>query len=143
MGIRKTMTGTSWHIEKFTREEGDPRRHRSRCIHYDKRTKECHFRSGKCIGSAHCMYYKEPITINMESNVKSDCQTADVKPSNTDEQKKEARLRKKGTKIVHKKFGNGTVKGAEGVYSLIKFDDGREIKLSISDLVNHNLIKFR
>lgn len=59
MGINNYLTGTPWHIEKFTRQENDPRRHRSRCIYYISESKHCSYRCGQCIGSAHCSHYKE------------------------------------------------------------------------------------
>ena len=66
MGKSKYMTGTPWHVEKFTRQEDDPRRHRSRCIHYDSDSKHCSYRCGQCVGSAHCSHYKEKVvaTVN-------------------------------------------------------------------------------
>lgn len=53
------MTGTPWHVEKYTRKDGDDRRHRSRCIYYRKHDAYCSQVVGKCRGSAHCSYYKE------------------------------------------------------------------------------------
>ena len=53
------MSGTPWHIEKMHREEGDERRHRSRCIYYDYVDPTCKKRMLKCMGSAHCPHYKE------------------------------------------------------------------------------------
>lgn len=63
-GINK-MTGSPWHTEKMTRKEGDPKRHRSKCDHYEKSTGYCKKRVMRCVGSAHCDYYhssKEPVT---------------------------------------------------------------------------------
>jgi len=60
MAYDKMISGTPWHVEKFTRAEGDSRRHRSRCIFYDKANKVCAKTVGKCYGTAHCKYYKEP-----------------------------------------------------------------------------------
>lgn len=48
------MVGAPWHVERFERQEDDPRRHRSRCKYYNKTTKHCVKRNGKCIGAAHC-----------------------------------------------------------------------------------------
>lgn len=53
------MVGSSWHVEKMVRQEGDPRRHRSRCIYYDKKNSHCPKVVGKCVGAAHCSYYEE------------------------------------------------------------------------------------
>ena len=59
MGIKSVMTGSPWHVEKMVRQEGDSRRHRSRCIHNDKKNSHCSKVVGKCIGAAHCSYYEE------------------------------------------------------------------------------------
>ena len=51
------MQGTPWHVEKFTRQEGDERRHRSYCVHYDKALKYCELTCGGCWGASHCNQY--------------------------------------------------------------------------------------
>lgn len=51
------LTGSPWHAEKMTRKEGDPRRHRAKCDHYEKSTGKCKKRIMRCMGSAHCDYY--------------------------------------------------------------------------------------
>ena len=53
------MTGTPWHVNRFTREEDDERRHKSRCKYYSKATSICSYRHEKCYGSAHCSIYTE------------------------------------------------------------------------------------
>ena len=55
----KGINGTPWHIEAIGMDEDDERRHRSRCEYFQKESVFCHKRKGKCIGSAHCDYYKE------------------------------------------------------------------------------------
>ena len=50
---------TGWHITTLHMSEKDDRRHKSRCIYYDKMNNYCRYRSSKCIGSAHCHQYKE------------------------------------------------------------------------------------
>ena len=51
------IQGTPWHSDQFHSEEGDERRHRSRCIHYYKKT--CALHDDGCWGASHCPYYKE------------------------------------------------------------------------------------
>lgn len=70
MGKSRILTGTVWHTEKFVRQEGDPRRHRSRCINYNSETKHCSYMCGQCVGSAHCSHYKERIIPQPAPNVK-------------------------------------------------------------------------
>lgn len=62
-GLSQRM-GTPSHIEYLHMEENDMRRHKSRCIEYDKKKDICMCtRSAnfllKCGGSSHCEYYKE------------------------------------------------------------------------------------
>lgn len=53
------MQGTPWHIEHMRRKEGDPRRHKANCVHYYKKHNYCLIRNTDCMGSAHCMEYKD------------------------------------------------------------------------------------
>lgn len=55
------LVGAPWHVERFKRQEDDPRRHRFRCKYYNKVTKQCAKRNGKCIGAAHCLEYDESV----------------------------------------------------------------------------------
>lgn len=56
MGISH-MQGTPWHIEGMNLNEGEDRRHRSRCIYYNNH--KCTSLGRKCIGSSHCPIYEE------------------------------------------------------------------------------------
>lgn len=56
------LPDTPWHIGFTKKKESDPRRHKSKCIHY--RSGNCNYGKlavyGKiCPGSAHCKYYAE------------------------------------------------------------------------------------
>ena len=54
------INGTPWHVEQVHNEdENDPRRHRKRCIYFDKDARHCKKQYGMCVGAAHCKYYKE------------------------------------------------------------------------------------
>lgn len=70
MGKSRILTGTVWHTEKFVRQEGDPRRHRSRCVNYDSKTKHCSYMCGQCVGAAHCSHYKEQVVAQPNPTVK-------------------------------------------------------------------------
>lgn len=60
MSKTQYLSGTPWHVEKMTRQEGDDKRHRSRCVNYEgKKTGHCKVFNEKCHGSAHCGEYKE------------------------------------------------------------------------------------
>lgn len=54
------INGTPWHVERFhNNNPDDGRRHRSRCVFYDPKTKYCSMQMGECYGASHCKYYKE------------------------------------------------------------------------------------
>jgi len=58
------LPDTPWHVGFAKKKEDDPRRHRSRCVHYYTGSKLCGAREsmyfGKtCPGSSHCAYYAE------------------------------------------------------------------------------------
>lgn len=59
MSSLNQMAGTPWHIERYAREEGDRRRHRSRCVYYRKGDSHCEYSFSRCCGSAHCSHYCE------------------------------------------------------------------------------------
>ena len=67
MGL-KHMAGTPWHKERFARQEGDERRHKSHCIFYKWESNRCTY-GGICLGSAHCTLYKK-MTDEEEAAVK-------------------------------------------------------------------------
>ena len=141
MGIRK-LTGTPWHIEKFSRGEGDDRRHRSRCVNYRKRDAHCYKFSERCHGSFHCPYYMEK---EVESKVEQDNE------KNKDQQKPilqnkvipvDARKYfSKNQKVNHKVFGTGTVLTVDKEYVKIHFDNIGDKTLRARECINNNLFK--
>lgn len=65
--MRDCLPDTPWHVGYALKKENDPRRHQSRCIYYDKKTKYCTTAQSpyvgiKCGGSAHCNAYAETRT---------------------------------------------------------------------------------
>lgn len=51
---KKILPDTPWHIGYAKKQEDDPRRHKTRCLHYKKGICET-----RCIGSSHCTLYEE------------------------------------------------------------------------------------
>lgn len=49
--------GTPCHVGYM--KSNEPRRHKARCIYYDKESKKCRHYLYKCIGSSKCEKYKE------------------------------------------------------------------------------------
>ena len=72
MGLNK-FVGTPFQITKLPNPEGN--RHRSRCIYHRKDGKSdyCGYRFGRCMGSAHCDYYKDKTEI--KTKPQSTCDT--------------------------------------------------------------------
>ena len=146
MGINR-MTGTPWHIEKYTRDEFDDRRHRSRCAHYQKKDAFCFRYSEKCRGSAHCPYYKERdyAPVNDSEDVSEDEKTVPVfkpkKKKQTLSDRESKNLFPVGSKVVHKTYGSGTVKTVGRGKITVAFDNGREVMLSLDVCVKNKLLK--
>mgnify|MGYP004509116147 CR=1 FL=1 len=60
--------GTPSHVEYLHMAEGDKKRHKSRCIEYDKKSSTCRcvkspYYTSRCGGSSHCQYYKEKSSV--------------------------------------------------------------------------------
>ena len=85
------MAGTPWHIEKMHREEGDERRHCSRCIYYNCAEPTCKRRMLKCKGSTHCDFYTEK---SVQLPKKNSPVTTKKIATNTNRTVKNARKRK-------------------------------------------------
>lgn len=65
IGLTKRM-GTPAHGTYLSKGEYDDRRHRSRCINYDKKQDICtcvkgHYYLNHCCGSAQCNFYEEKV----------------------------------------------------------------------------------
>lgn len=59
---KSKLPDTPWHVGFVYKDENDPRRHKARCIHLQKRICKCGLSGcylANCIGSAHCKYYAE------------------------------------------------------------------------------------
>ena len=146
MGINR-LTGTPWHIEKYTRDEFDDRRHRSRCAYFQKSDAYCSRYSEKCRGSAHCPYYKEKDdgVANISEDGSDEEDAAPVFKSKKKIQKFSDResmnLFQVGSRVIHKTYGTGTVKKVGGGKVTIAFDKGREVMLALDVCVKNELLK--
>lgn len=58
MGLNR-FTGSPWHMERWHREEGEKRRHRSNCVYFYKESHYCRHYRIPCYGSGQCPKYKE------------------------------------------------------------------------------------
>jgi len=136
------LTGTPWHIEQLRRAEGDDRRHRSRCIYYRKDGAYCTKNGVRCIGSAHCDYYKE--------NQKVETQTVKIKqedlltpvPSNENFIPAEI-LFPIGSKVNHTRYGLGEVIASEGLWTTVRFanDTDNPKKFDANQCENKRLLE--
>ena len=134
MGVSK-MTGTPWHVERFIREDGDDRRHRSRCIYYQKSDAHCNQYSGKCRGSAHCAYYRE---YDPDAEMGTEPKPAVKKPEIPKWEGK--RMFPAGCRVRHKSFGTGIVLEVTEGRVKVKFDSGKETILGLDMCVKNKLM---
>ena len=126
------MTGTPWHVETLTRAEGDPRRHRSRCLYFRKEDAYCCKYEFRCFGSAHCSSYKEKAGIE---NHRPQSRHAQRKKDNplaqpsktvavTEEEPVSAEsFFPSGSTVEHVKYGMGQVIATEGSRVTVQFKD--------------------
>lgn len=129
------MQGSPWHIDKFTRKPGDKRRHRSKCIHYNRSKEFCSKEVGRCRGAAHCRYYDEE---GLPENVS---RIPTVEPE-TEEPRIEFNGYSipAGSRIRHKKYGDGTVTADSNGIATILFDSGEEKKLQLEVCAKNNIV---
>ena len=71
--------GTPSHIEYLKMADGDKRRHRSRCVEYDKKKEVCMcvkspYFTIRCGGASHCKYYSEHSEEEIKHNISSTIQ---------------------------------------------------------------------
>ena len=109
MGDNK-LPGSGWHITTLHMNERDDRRHKSRCIYYSKINNHCSYRCSKCIGSAHCLKYKEQSQNSHISSQKVDHQTI--------HQKSKWYV---GAKVKHTRYGSGVVVEIDEQYISVSF----------------------
>ena len=133
------LQGSPWHVEKFSRKPGDKRRHRSRCINYNRSKEFCSVQIGRCVGAAHCRYYAED---GLPKNV-SRIPTIDSEPKEQQEQKQEETNYYNipvGSRIQHKKYGTVTlIKLSNGIATVL-FDNGDEHRLQLEVCAKNNLV---
>ena len=134
-GINR-LTSTPWHIERYTREEGDSRRHRSRCIYFTREKNYCSREIGRCRGSAHCLYYSETEKHDsatlQESTIGGPSRTNDI-----DDKTNEFAM---GRMVKHKVFGMGEITDRQGKIVVINFSDGQTRRLILEDCINQRLL---
>lgn len=136
MGLNQ-LTGTPWHVDKFTRAEGDNRRHRTRCTHYsDRGNSYCCLYGERCHGTAHCVYYEEKeqkVEENNEKKTEAKIQQAPqsrIKRSIKSEASEEFPV---GSKVRHVKYGKGRVVNVAGDTLTVSFYEHgkKDLKASV------------
>ena len=131
------MQGTPWHVEKFTREEGDARRHRSHCIHYDKGSKHCDVTGAGCWGASHCQRYsiRKPKQTTQEktfaqASIRTSSKTAALKQSQNNYTNKNNNI--PTTKRAEQKMNTNMQQKAELTLNSAASTDGDGIPLQPS-----------
>ena len=64
------LQGEACHLEFLRMEEGESKRHRARCIYFNKKNEYCSAFCGKCRGSSHCDKYSERLVIEKSHDSK-------------------------------------------------------------------------
>lgn len=136
-GINR-MVGTPWHIERYERQEDDPRRHRSRCKHFERNKKSCYKRNGKCIGSAHCLEYEE-IVCNKQTQNEPYAKKPIIQGAT--KEKSCEKFFEIGSKVKHMKYGEGEVIAVDVKTITIRFSNDRETKFDIQSCIKNGYIK--
>ncbi len=68
MSNRALYTGAYLHDTFLSKHEGDKKRHKTKCVYYDKTY--CDFYNRDCYGSAHCDKYKERLFVEKNVEIK-------------------------------------------------------------------------
>lgn len=145
-GINR-LEGTPWHVEYWEREEGDPRRHRSRCQYYNREDHSCDKKECPCIGSAHCNSYREKSKEQIRAESKRSPEKPKQKPKH--QQKKPAPVEHSvpgvslpaGSRIVHAVYGRGEVLKNEDGRITVQFRNGTTKLLSLRTCIQNGLIQ--
>lgn len=115
------LTGTPWHVEKLTRNEGDERRHKSRCIYYRKKDSYCKYQYIECMGSRYCQYYKAKKIEETSADIDVPVKRKDITEKISDAEGK--KLYPLGSMVRHPKFGDGYITDISDGHVVIDFEN--------------------
>jgi len=152
MGISR-MSGTPWHIEKYTRD-GDDRRHRSRCVYYVKSSRWCNKINENCWGSAHCPYYQadaSKMTITKAPDKSSSHKNTVTSKTNNKPNPLKLKIAtvrythlnqiQLNDRVYHKRFGLGWIKSKNERNINVVFDNGVKQQFSIEHCISSGVIQ--
>ncbi len=131
------INGTPWHVGKWTRKEGDGRRHRSRCYYYVTEKRYCTQVCGECYGAAHCKWYKEIWYKNGPYDELQKLKHPSELPKTVIRKDESGRWYDSicpypiGTIVEHKRYGVGKLARVKPDRVIIKFDSLQELKMFI------------
>ncbi len=133
------LTGTPWHVEKLTRNEGDERRHKSRCIYYRKKDSYCKYQYIECTGSRYCRYYEAKETVEDNKHTDMPVSKKTVTEKITDSEGK--KLYPVGSKVHHQKFGEGFITDILDGHIVIDFENIGEKILGLDVCVSKGYLE--
>ena len=138
------LTGTPWHVGKITKKEDDPRRHRSRCLHYNKLNGQCSRILLRCPGSAHCSEYVEYNECNavkelveQESNSKN---AESIRTAKEAQSGMAEKLFPCNAVVFHKTFGKGKVVTVKNGIITIQFENDGTKQLDLATCMKNGLL---
>lgn len=123
------LTGAPWHKERMHREEGDARRHKTKCRYHESLDDQCSYYHERCRGSAHCMYYEEYRKSGTQSSIpignqKNSAAGSAFAQNESDEIKEEYSLSqfRSGAMVHHTVYGDGRVLSLNEITGKAKID---------------------
>lgn len=120
------LTGTPWHVGKFTRAEGDDKRHRSRCQFFENGL--CLKLERRCHGSARCDSYQ--------------VRSADFKQELPSFRSVLEKQFYRGRLVDHPKFGIGTIKELTAERVLVTFRGDKTVAFDLQVILDKNIFQF-
>lgn len=137
------ISGTPWHVSSLKMNEDDTRRHRSRCVYYKQKTKECAFFFGKCRGSTHCDAYREVLkSSELEDDASQNGGQKPKKKSSVEqflEEEKKKYLT--GCSVHHIFYGNGRIEKRKGDTIRVAFENGKTLSFSLETCVRKQSLR--
>ncbi|MBY5033644.1 hypothetical protein K6V78_00910 [Streptococcus gallolyticus] len=125
MGLGQ-LTGTSWHVGKFTRSEGDEKRHRGRCQFFEKGL--CLKLENRCQGSARCAIYRE--------------RRADFQEELPTFRQVLEKQFYRGRMVVHPQFGAGQIKDLTDEKLIVTFYGDKTMTFALQFVLEKNIFHF-
>lgn len=141
MASLNRFTGSPWHVGKWTRKNGDPRRHRSRCKYYSRCSNHCSKINSNCFGTAHCQYYKErsistsptkSTNVDWKPKTRSSGKYAKRNKQNFTYTARSKKTLTVGSQINDSTYGKGIIKSIYNGLAVVAFEDVGDVLINLT-----------